>query len=147
MTIIPFHSWVKAWKIAFWNIFCNNIIFISYIYIKLSTVINSYAINVGTLPPHIMLHIESLIKPITVYGSEVWGYNKTAQSETDKISTWVNLGGMSCTIAGPRAWFRHVQSGSPRENTLFRNTEFEFKIFHFASQTVSQPSARTYLVV
>ena len=62
-------------------------------------------------------------------------------------TTWVNLGGMSCTIAGPRAWFRHVQSGSPRENTLFRNTEFEFKIFHFANQTVSQPSARTYLVV
>ena len=42
--------------------------------------------SVGTLPPHIMLHMfESLIKPITVYGSEVWGYNKTAQSETDKI--------------------------------------------------------------
>ena len=42
--------------------------------------------SVGTHPPHIMLHMfESLIKPITVYGSEIWGYNKTAQSETDKI--------------------------------------------------------------
>ena len=33
-----------------------------------------------------MLHMfESRTKHITVYGSEVWGYNKTAKSETDKI--------------------------------------------------------------
>ena len=42
--------------------------------------------SVGTLPPHIMLQMfESLIKAIIVYGSAVWGYNKIAQSETDKI--------------------------------------------------------------
>ena len=40
--------------------------------------------RVWTLPPHIMLHMfESLIEPITIHGSEVWGYNKIAQSETD----------------------------------------------------------------
>ena len=42
--------------------------------------------SVGTLPPHIMLHMfNGLIKPIIVYGSEVWGYNRTAQGETDKV--------------------------------------------------------------
>ena len=44
--------------------------------------------SVDTLPPHIMLYIfESLIKPITVYVSEVWGYNKTTQPETDEFSS------------------------------------------------------------
>ena len=42
--------------------------------------------TVGTLPPHIMLHVfNGLIKPIIAYGSEVWGYNSTAQEETDKV--------------------------------------------------------------
>ena len=42
--------------------------------------------DVGTLPPHIMLHMyDCLVKPITVYGSEVWGHHHQAQSEADKI--------------------------------------------------------------
>ena len=42
--------------------------------------------GVGTLPPHIMLHMfDGLIKPIIVYGSEVWGYNRSAQWEADKV--------------------------------------------------------------
>ena len=42
--------------------------------------------SVGTLPPHITLHtFNSLIKPIVVYGSEVWSYNKTLQAENDKV--------------------------------------------------------------
>ena len=33
-----------------------------------------------------MLHMfNSLIKPIVVYGSEVWGYNKTLQAENDNV--------------------------------------------------------------
>ena len=42
--------------------------------------------DVGTLQPHIMLHMyDCLVKPITVYGSEVWGHHHPAQSEADKI--------------------------------------------------------------
>ena len=42
--------------------------------------------SVGTLPPHIMLNMfNGLIKPIIVYGCEVWGYYRTAQGETDKV--------------------------------------------------------------
>ena len=42
--------------------------------------------DVGTLHPHIILHMyDCLVKPITVYGSEVWGHHHPAQSEADKI--------------------------------------------------------------
>ena len=42
--------------------------------------------DVGTLQPHTMLHMyDRLVKPITVYGSEVWGHHHPAQSEADKI--------------------------------------------------------------
>ena len=45
--------------------------------------------DVGTLHPHIMLHMyDCLVKPSTVYGSEVWSHHHQAQSEADKIFFW-----------------------------------------------------------
>ena len=42
--------------------------------------------SLGTLPPDIMFHIfDSLIKPILTYGSDVWGIDKKAQANADKV--------------------------------------------------------------
>ena len=42
--------------------------------------------NIHPVPPAIMLKLyEMLVKPVLMYGSDVWGYNKTALAQIDKI--------------------------------------------------------------
>ena len=45
--------------------------------------------SVGVLPPHVMFYLfNSLIRPILVYGSDIWGGNKKGGSAIDKIFMW-----------------------------------------------------------
>ena len=40
--------------------------------------------KIGTLPPKLMLYIfDTLIKPILLYGSDVWGVSPSANSDID----------------------------------------------------------------
>ena len=96
--------------------------------------------SVGTLPPHIVLHMfNGLIKPIIVYDSEVWGYDKTAQGETYKVFSqicqanivsktynkqyhdlwwmWHNAPSVQCIISALCFWKEYVAC----LNTLFLN--------------------------
>ena len=42
--------------------------------------------KIGKLPPNVMLYLfDSVIKPVLTYGSDVWGVNKSGQSEVDKV--------------------------------------------------------------
>ena len=42
--------------------------------------------NFGDVPPKLKLHIyESMIQPILLYGSDIWGYNKNATGPADKV--------------------------------------------------------------
>ena len=43
----------------------------------------------GTLPVEIMCHMfDSLVRPILVYGSDVWGMNKSGTMAVDKVFMW-----------------------------------------------------------
>ena len=43
----------------------------------------------GKLSPEIMIHFyNALIKPILLYGSDVWGFNKKSWDISDKVSKW-----------------------------------------------------------
>ena len=42
--------------------------------------------NIHPVPPTVMFKLyHMLVKPISVYGSDVWGYNKQGQAQVDKI--------------------------------------------------------------
>ena len=43
----------------------------------------------GKLPPQIMIHsYNTLIRPILLYGSDVWGFSKNAWESIDKVCKW-----------------------------------------------------------
>ena len=45
--------------------------------------------KIGALPPKLMLYIfDTLIKPILLYGSDVWGVSPSANSDIDKVFLW-----------------------------------------------------------
>ena len=45
--------------------------------------------NIGALPIKIMIFLfQSLIKPVRVYGSDVWGVNISATKSVDKVFLW-----------------------------------------------------------
>ena len=44
---------------------------------------------IGILPAHIMMYLfELLVKPVLVYGSEIWGTNVDATKCIDKVFLW-----------------------------------------------------------
>ena len=45
--------------------------------------------KIGTLPPKLMLYIfDTLIKPILLYGSDVWDVSPSANNDIDKVLLW-----------------------------------------------------------
>jgi len=45
--------------------------------------------HMGPLPPRVMFYLfDSLVKPILLYGSDIWGHNCKAQQTMDKLFHW-----------------------------------------------------------
>ena len=77
---------IKSIRTLNQNIFSENHQYLSNQAKKVIGAMYNRVRNVGTLPPHILLHMyDSLVKPITFYGSDVWGHFKPAQLEADKV--------------------------------------------------------------
>ena len=80
---------IRTTTICSGDIFKENLRFLSYkarkaifgIFIKLT--------QIGALPPKLMLHIfDTLIKPILLYGNDVWGVSPSVNSDIDKVFFW-----------------------------------------------------------
>ena len=64
--------------------------------------------NIGVLSPKIMGYLfESAVKPILVYGSEIWGHSKTGTAEMDKVFLWY----MRCVLRVKRTTCNNIIYG------------------------------------
>ena len=68
------------------DIFCKNYDYLSGQSCKAMFSIKKRLKSVGQLPPRIQIHLfENLVRPILLYGSDVWGVNVSTNTPIDKL--------------------------------------------------------------